>query len=199
MINKLKISLLTLFFISTSTLLAQNTEPAKPTEAPKKEEDEFAKKVVETKLTAVIPTDSIAAGELLNRAVNWIKVESLKYKKSSGTTTATKAECAVSFPVKPKELNPEVDYTGKITMKVVIECKDSKYRYTVSEIKHVSKKGNTNGGSIDNVVPECGSMAMNDIVWKKLKGEALTVAAKVVADLKEGMGKIAEEVKAEEW
>jgi hypothetical protein len=201
MINTFKIILFSLFFIlAVLPGVSQNTtEPAKSTDAPKKEEDEFAKKVVETKLTEVITTDSVPASELLKRAVAWVKVESLKYKKSSGTTTSSKVECSASFPVKPKDLNPEVDYTGKITMKVVIECKDSKYRYTISEIKHISKKGNTNGGSIDNLVPECGSMAMKDMTWKKLKGEALTAASKVVLDLKEGMGKIAEEVKTEEW
>jgi hypothetical protein len=201
MANTLKFALLSLFFIlASNSTFAQNTaEPAKTTENAKKEEDEFAKKKVETKLTEVIPTDSVAAAVLLKRAVAWIKVETPKYIKSSGTTTSNKAECSASFPVKPKELNPQVDYTGKITMKVVIECKDSKYRYTVSEIKHISKKGNTSGGSIDNLVPDCGSMAIDDLVWKKLRGEALTAAAKVVIDLKEGMNKIESVEKTEEW
>ena len=165
----------------------------------KKEEDEFAKKKPETKLTEVITTDSLPASELLQRAVNWIKVESNMYKKGTGSTNGNKAECVVSFPVKPKELNPEVDYTGKITMKVVIDCKDAKYKYTVSEIKHTSKSGNTTGGSIDNTVPECGSMAMKDLVWKKLKGEALRGAAQVVFDLKDGMIKPSTDVPASDW
>lgn len=190
---------LILFIFLSTTFLAQSTNEAPKTNEPAKEEDEFAKKKVETKLSEVIPTDSLTASELLKRAVNWIKVESDKYKKTSGTTTANKAECSASFPIKPKELNPEVDYTGKITMKVVIECKDSKYRYTVSEIKHVSKSGKVSAGSIDNVIPDCGSMAMNDLIWKKLKGEALRGAALVVADLKAGMSKIETEAKEEEW
>lgn len=193
---KVSIFFLLLFFVS-ATYFGQ-TPPEKQAD-PSKQEDEFEKKKVETKLSEVIPTDSLAASELVKRAVAWMKVESDKYKKTNATTAGTKVECTASFPVKPKALNPEVNYTGKVTMKVLIECKDSKYRYTVSEIKHISKTGNTNGGSIDNVVPECGSMAMNDIVWKKLKGEALTGAARVVADLKAGMAVIATEVKAEEW
>ena len=165
----------------------------------KKEEDEFAKKKPETKLTEVITTDSLPASELVKRGINWIKVESNLYKKTTGTTNGNKVECVVSFPVKPKDLNPEVDYTGKITMKVVIECKDAKYKYTVSEIKHISKSGNTNGGSIDNAVPECGSMAMHDLTWKKLKGEALRGAGQVVMDLKEGMQKASTDVPASDW
>jgi hypothetical protein len=159
---------------------AMAQEPVKP------EEDAPSKKP-ETKFTEVVATDSLPASELLKRAVNFIKVENQQYKKSGGTTSGSKAEFIASFPVKPKELNPEVDYTGKISMKVVIECKGSKYRYTVSEIRHLSKTGRTTAGSIDNVVPECGSMAMNDIVWKKLKGEALRHATFVVNDVKSGM------------
>jgi hypothetical protein len=196
MMYKLKIISLAVFlsFVAWPALSQTNTaEPAKT------EEDEFAKKKVETKVTEIIPTDSVASGELLKRAVNWIKVESPKYKKSSGTTTGSKAECSASFPVKPKELNPEVDYTGKITMKVVVECKDSKYRYTISEIQHISKSGKANGGNIDNMVPECGSMTMNDLVWKKLKGEALKGAALVATDLKAGMSKLSTDVPTDEW
>lgn len=164
-----------------------------------KEEDEFALKTKETKLSEVITTDSLPAGDLMKRAIYWIKVENPKYKKSSGTTTGNKAECTASFPVKPKELNPEVDYTGKIMMKVLIECKDSKYRYTVYDIRHESKSGRTTAGSIDNVVPECGSQAMHAQVWKRLKGEALRNAAKVVADLKEGMASLPEETNEDAW
>jgi hypothetical protein len=180
-----------LMLLTSFVVSAQEKEQGK--------EDEFSHKKQETKLSEVIPTDSVASSELVKRAVSWIKAETNKYKKSSGTTTAGKAECTASFPIKPKELNPQVDYTGKITMKVVIECKDSKYRYTISEIKHISKSGTTSGGNIDNEVPECGSNYMHDIVWKKLKGEALRDAAQVVVDLKEGMSKSASDSKSEDW
>jgi hypothetical protein len=163
------------------------------------ETDEFAKKKPETKITEVIPTDSVAASELVARAAKWIKADAEGYKKTNGTATDSKAECIASFPVKPKELNPQVDYTGKVTMKVVVECKTSKYRYTISEIKHVSKSGKSSGGSVDLEVPECGSMGMTDLVWKKLRGEMLRCAAKVAADLKAGMGKISSDVPTDEW
>jgi hypothetical protein len=195
------IRVLVIFMFAVPVILSSQTAPEAPKsgEASKPEEDEFAKKKIETKITEIIPTDSLAAGELVKRAVNWIKAETDKYKISNATTSSNKAECTVSFPAIPKELNPQVDYTGKITMKVVIECKDSKYRYTITEIKHLSKSGKTTGGSVDNAVPECGSMAMNDLCWRKLKGEALRDASLVVADLKAGMSKIESDVKTDEW
>ncbi|MBA2612639.1 MAG: hypothetical protein H0U95_11745 [Bacteroidetes bacterium] len=164
-----------------------------------KPEDDAPKKKNETKITEVVTTDSLPASELLQRAVNWVKLENNIYGKTSGVTTGAKAECNATFPVKPKELNPEVDYTGKISMKITIECKDNKYKYTVSMIKHISTSGKTTAGSIDNKVPECGSMAMGDIVWKKLKGEAMKDAARVIEDLKEGMKVGSADSGKEEW
>jgi hypothetical protein len=153
----------------------------------------------ETKITEVITTDSVPSSELVKRAINWVKIESPKYTKASGVTTGTKAECNVSFPVRPKELNPVCDYTGKITMKVIVECKDSKYKYTVEHIKHVSAGGKTSIGSIDNIIPECGSMVMPDLTLKKLKGEAMKYAGFVVNDIKESMKVPSNAVTKEEW
>jgi hypothetical protein len=186
------ILLLSVFCLPAMGFSQQTNATAKP-------EDEFAEKKKETKITEVVPTDSLASSELLKRAVSWIKVENPKYKKTGGTTTGNKAECLASFPCKPKELNPQVDYTGKIVMKVLIECKDSKYRYTIYDIRHESKSGRTTAGSIDNVVPECGSQAMHDLAWKRLKSEAMKDAAKVVADLKAGMSSTVEEKNEDAW
>ncbi len=154
----------------------------------KKEPAADGKKAIkETVITEVINTDSVSANILLNRAVNWVKLETNKYEKNNGVTTAGKAECVATFSVKPKELNAKCDYTGLITMKVVIECKENKYKYTINQIKHKSTSGKTTMGSIDNKIPECGSMIMPEIVMKKLRGEALKYANTVAEDLKEAM------------
>ncbi len=150
-------------------------------------DEEFKSKATATKLAEVVPMDSIMASELSKRAGIWLKLETPKYKKSTGSSNNGKVDCEVSFLIKAKELNPRIDITGKITMKVAIECKDNKYRYTVSDIIHISRSGTTNGGSIDNIVPDCGSASMDDVTWKKVKGEALRNAAMVVSDLKDGM------------
>lgn len=171
-----------LFFLVTGTVKAQTPTATK-----------------ETKITEVVTTDSVPSSELLKRAVNWVKVETPRYTKTSGVTAGSKAECNISFPVKPKELNPVCDYTGKITMKVVVECKDSKYRYTVDQIKHISTGGKTSVGNIDNIIPECGSMVMPDLTVKKLKGEALKYANVVVNDIKESMKVSSDAMKKEEW
>lgn len=178
-------SLLT--FAITPPAFSQESEDA----SPQKEE---------TKFQEVITTDSLPPGELLKRATNWAKEKSKVYVKSAAANSGNKVECVASFTVRPKELNPRTDYTGKFTMNVSIECKDNRYRYTVSQIKHLSKSGQASGGSIDNRVPECGSVVMEEMQWKKLKGEAIKHVNQVVADLKESMGKeVAETKKDDEW
>ncbi len=84
------------------------------------------------------------------------------------TTTLVQCVCTVVYKVKPKELNPHPDYTGTITMHISIECKDNKYRYLINKqsdtVSEVFKK------DITNIVPDCGSMVMSDIVLEKAKG-----------------------------
>ena len=126
----------------------------------------------ETKFQEVIATDSVSAADLMKRAVNWVKTDSKRFVKANGVATGNKAECVAKFKIKAKELNPVTDFTGTIEMHVSIDCKDNKYRYTVSRIRHISNNGKASGGAIENIVPECGSMTMPDITWKKIKGEA---------------------------
>jgi hypothetical protein len=151
----------------------------------------------ETKLSEVVFLDSLPSKVIMDRAVNWAKLETPKYIKSNRVSSGSKVECVATFTTKPKQLNPEFDYSGKISMKVSIEVKDGKFRYIISNIQHKSNNGKVNGGSIDNVVPESGSMAMDDVTWKKLKGEAMRNAQIVANDIKEFM--IKENTNNDEW
>lgn len=152
----------------------------------------------EKKFQEVIATDSVSAANLMKRAVNWVKADSKRFTKANGVATGTKAECVAKFRIRAKELNPVADFTGVIEMHVSIECKDNKYRYTISRIKHISTNGKASGGAIENIVPECGSMIMPDVTWKKIKGEAFKDADMVISELKEGMTKIPTDTK-DEW
>lgn len=163
-------------------------------ETPSKEE----KSGNDKQFQEVVITDSVPAASLAKRAVNWVKVESPRFKKSMGVTTGTKAECLATFKIKAKELNPNPDFTGIITMHVTIECKDNKYRYSITKIKHTASNGKASGGDINNVVPDCGSMTMPDKTWKQIKGEAFKSASMVISEIKEGMAKVGAEAK-DEW
>ncbi|MDF2451346.1 MAG: hypothetical protein K0S26_850 [Bacteroidota bacterium] len=133
------------------------------------------------------PPKGMAVSEILKRAVNFVKTESKKYTKGNGVTTGSKAECVISFPYKPKELNPSADVQGSISMHVSIEAKEGKYRYTISKISHNAKIADYSGGDVYSEVPKCGSMKMPPDLWKRIRSEAFKQSSIVVADLKEAM------------
>ena len=133
------------------------------------------------------PPKGMAVSEILKRAVNFVKIESKKYTKGNGVTTGSKAECLVSFPYKPKELNPTADVQGTISMHVSIDAKEGKYRYTISKISHNAKIADYSGGDVYSEVPKCGSMKMPPDIWKRIRSEAFKQSAIVVADLKAAM------------
>lgn len=163
------------------------------------EKSEFSEKKMENKkFQEVVLMDSMPASEILKRAVNFIKIESPRFIKTKGVTTGNKAECIAKFKIKVKELNPNPDYTGTISMHVSIECKDNRYRYVISKLTHTAANGKASGGDINQVVPTCGSMIMPDLIWKRVKGEAFKNANMVISELKETMLKSADASK-DEW
>lgn len=142
----------------------------------------------------------LAKTEVLKRAVKFIQTETLKYTKSSLVNAGNKAECLVTFKYKPKELNPQANVEGTISMHLSIEAKDGKYRYTISKINHTAKNEEYTGGDIYTDVPVCGSMKLASGLWKQMKSEAFKDAAILTADLKETM-KVSSDVKndKDEW
>jgi len=180
-----------------SLILATNFSYAQE-EGDEKEGEGIEKKMDNKKFQEVVILDSMPSAEILKRAVNFIKIESPRFVKTKGITTGSKAECIAKFKIKTKELNPNPDYTGTISMHVSIECKDNRYRYIISKITHTSASGKASGGDINNVVPTCGSMVMPDIVWKRIKGDAFKNVSMVISELKDTMLKSADSSK-DEW
>lgn len=142
----------------------------------------------------------MAQSEILKRAVNWVKIETKAYTKTTGVTSGSKAECMVTFNYKPKELNPQADVQGTFSMHVSIEAKEGKYRYTISKIVHNAKNSEYSGGDVNNDVPKCGSLKLGADLWKKMRSEAFKDVNIVISDLKEGMKhSSAEKVDKDEW
>ena len=136
--------------------------------------------------------------EVLKRAQHWYTLKNDKIKKANGTNSGEKVSCNVTFPFKQKVLNPVDDVDGSISMDLIIEAKEGKYRYTIKNIKHQAKRADMSGGDIYAVVPECGSMKVSDKTWKLIKKEAFINAQVVAEDLKEKMNREVEG-KKDEW
>jgi hypothetical protein len=137
--------------------------------------------------------------ELSKRANYWYTTKNKKFEKSSGGGSGSQVVCNVKFNYKPKELNPANDVEGDITMRVTIDCKEGKYRYTIDKIEHVSKRGKCSGGDVFNEVPTCGSMNLNSVIWKQIKSAGLSSAKIVAEDLKAKMAKPVPTVGKSDW
>ncbi len=138
-------------------------------------------------LTEIIIKDSVSAKDLFDRTTVWAQRKHPKYEKVNAVGGTSKVEFDAEFKIKPKELNPSHDYSGKILMHVKVEVKFGKYKYTVNKVKHVADNGKNSGGDITKDIPECGSMFLPELTWKKIKGEAIRDANILIEDLKDAM------------
>ncbi len=151
-------------------------------------------------VTNTADTIPISASELAKRAKHWFEVSTKKYEKSNGSATSSKIESDVTFAYKPKELNPKADVQGTITMKVTIECKSGRYRYTISDVRHVAKNNTYTVGNILNPIPECGSMKIPKDMLIDIKARASKDVSMVVDEIKKAMaGDPAGQPKPNEW
>lgn len=149
-------------------------------------------------ITEIIIKDSVPAKELLGRATVWAQKKHPKFEKQNAVGGTTKVESDVEFKIKPKELNPSHDFSGKIVMHVKIEVKDGKYKYTINKVRHIADNGKNSGGDITKDIAECGSMFLPEMTWKKIKGEAIRDANIVAEDIKDAMSTPVKTV-SEDW
>lgn len=175
--------------------------PPPPAETPGKK----GKKKHEEPVVEEAPADTgsgmmpAPAAEIAKRATNWTNAKTKKYTKTNVANSGSTISCTAVFPYKPKELNPVNDVEGEISMEVLIECKEGKYRYTIHKMMHKAKKGVSSGGDVFNEVPACGSMSLNSIAWKQIKSAALTDANLVAQELKAKMAQPGEQPKKSDW
>lgn len=149
-------------------------------------------------ITEIVTKDSVSAKDLLDRAIAWAQKETPKYEKINPVGGGSKVEMDVAFPIKPKELNPSFNYTGKILMHVTIETKFGKYKYTIKKINHTASNGKNTGGDITKEIAECGSMLLPELTWKKIKGESLKDANTLAEEIKDAMSTPVNK-KGEDW
>lgn len=137
--------------------------------------------------------------EIMKRAANWSKYKNIKYKKTNVANSGSSVSLTAEFPFKQKMLNPENEVDGSITMDVIVEAKDGKYRYTIKNIKHKADKPGMSGGDIYLQVPECGSMKINEQTWKHIKSAAFTDVGIVQDELKAKMKEDGDQPKKDDW
>jgi hypothetical protein len=157
--------------------------------------EEVAPPVADTG-ASTIPAPS---SEIAKRANNFLKAKSKKYTKENVSNAGNTLSCTAIFIYKQKILNPENDIDGKITMDVIIDAKEGKYRYTIKNIKHIGDREGYSGGGIFEKVPECGSMKLTDQTWKQVRSASNGYIQTVVDDLKAIMKLDGDQKKKDDW
>lgn len=149
-------------------------------------------------ISEVIIKDSVSADDLMKRAIAWAQKKHPKYEKINAVGGTNKVECDVEFKIKPKELNPPHDFSGKITMHVKIEVKFGKYKYTINKVQHIADNGKNSGGDITKEIAECGSVLLPELTWKKIKREGILDTRILTEDIKDAMSTPAKTI-TEDW
>lgn len=78
---------------------------------------------------------------------------------------------------------------GAVRFKFTIQCKDGRYKYSVSNFVHtdVRRNGNYSGGAFENEKASCGGLLMPKKTWNKIKSDTNESVLQFIADLKKTM------------
>lgn len=137
----------------------------------------------------VVTTDSVNAGTLYSRARLFVAnafnsaSDVTKLEDGNTTTIVTKALMPRNF------INPlNKSHGGRVAFKFTIQCKDGRYRYSVTDFVHEDRINSSfTGGALENDKPACGGLYMPRKSWEKIKTETAAHAERFIAEMKATM------------
>lgn len=135
--------------------------------------------------TEVVTSEGISKDELYKRAAEWSKKYTKIEDNKADGKYVSKAIIKSKYPAPMKGYF----HDGEIIAKVMIACKEGKYKYEITDITHSSTRGN--GGKIENKIPECGKYTLTLEGWGAIRGQVKTEIPKLVESLKAAMTKAA--------
>lgn len=93
---------------------------------------------------------------------------------------------SASTPVEYPNVSGSANDKGKVSFTCSVFIKEGKYRYIFTDLVHVAegKVVGTNGGKLENVLPDCGKTRMSAKGWVTIKSKGDANLKALVADLK---------------
>lgn len=143
----------------------------------------------EIEFTEVISVDSAGSSTLYSRARLFVA------NAFNSSTDVTKLEDASTGTIVTKGLLPR-NYInpfnkgqgGHVSFKLTIQCKDGRYRYSVTDFVHQDRLHSSfTGGPLENERPQCGTFNMPRKSWEKIKSETAARVERFVAEMKATM------------
>ncbi len=126
-------------------------------------------------LTEVVNVDSISAQSLYSRTKLFIAENFKSAKTVIQLDDAENKTLVVKGGVMPYIRNAFAGRTYGISMFTLkIQCKDNKFKYTLSDIYHEKVSHDEySGGSFENDKPACGTAFLNNKAWHKIKDNSI--------------------------
>ncbi|HEY8688273.1 MAG TPA: DUF4468 domain-containing protein [Chitinophagaceae bacterium] len=136
--------------------------------------------------TEVVNVDSISVQTLYSRTKLFIAENFKSAKTVIQLDDPETKTLVVKGGVTPYIKNAFAGRTYGISMFTLkIQCKDNKYKYTLSDIYH--EKVSTDeysGGSFENDKPACGTAFLNNKAWHKIKDNSIEKINNLIALMK---------------
>jgi hypothetical protein len=137
-------------------------------------------------LTEILNVDSVPAQILYSRVKLFIAENFKSAKTVIQLDDAETKTIVVKGGVIPYIKNAFAGRTYGISMFTLkIQCKDNKYKYTLSDIYHEKVSSDEHsGGSFENDKPACGTAFLNNKAWHKIKDNSIEQINSLIALMK---------------
>lgn len=177
-----------------SPLFALSQDQEAPAKLPMNEEGKV-------QYTEVIPMEGLTKDQLFTAARDWFmsyykdQAEDIYYNDRYEGKMAGNFNMFMEVKMTSKMAN-----AGVFNYDIQLFVKDGKYKYNVTNLYHESYKSRLGtAGAVENEVPECGVLNMQQRYWDDLKMQAAMAFPKIVEDLKKGMEKAKEQNPEDDW
>jgi len=152
-------------------------------------------------ISKVVKVDSVSKNELYLRAKLWVAT---KYNSAKNVIQLDDKENCIlvikaQFPVTASAGLMSRMEEGNVNYTFTIECKDSRYKYTIDELTHSCSVGYGSGGKLTNLVPDCGYMSLPKKGWLDIKGQGEDYIKRIGSSLEKGMNSVGATMSKDNW
>jgi hypothetical protein len=144
--------------------------------------DNESKKITYTEVVEL--GKGVKKATIQTRAKGWVSKKGFlaKAKQAEGTFSF-KGKYVLNYPSATTGKNER----GEVEFICTLYLKDGRYKYVISNFKHVGVNGRGSGGPLEKDVPECGKFVLPLGSWTKIKNEVFSLTTPLVTEMKQAL------------